>query len=170
MRSGRPKRPGSAGSAKKISGELSRAADALLTASRPSRRGSTVWVSSGTAKGTCWMDPKDEATAAESVLDSRGRPAAAELVLGPMLRYAGTKSASFWLETNRPCEVEILGRRDRTFCVEGHHYALLLVDDLQPASLIDYDVRLDGRVVWPPDDGRPGPVVHTRRGEREVRL
>ena len=116
------------------------------------------------------MDLKDEATAAESVLDSRGRPAAAELVLGPMLRYAGTKSASFWLETNRPCEVEILGRRDRTFCVEGHHYALLLVDDLQPASLIDYDVRLDGRVVWPPDDGRPGPVVHTRRGERDVRL
>ena len=87
-----------------------------------------------------------------------------------MLRYAGTKSASFWLETNRPCEVEILGRRDRTFCVEGHHYALLLVDDLQPASLTDYDVRLDGRVVWPPDDGRPGPVVHTRRGERDVRL
>ena len=116
------------------------------------------------------MDLKDEATAAESVLDSRGRPAAAELVLGPMLRYAGTKSASFWLETNRPCEVEILGHRDRTFCVEEHHYALLLVDDLQPASLIDYDVRLDGRVVWPPDDGRPGPVVHTRRGERDVRL
>jgi hypothetical protein len=116
------------------------------------------------------MDLKDEATAAESVLDSRRRPAAAELVLGPMLRYAGTKSASFWLETNRPCEVEILGRRDRTFCVEEHHYALLLVDDLQPASLIDYDVRLDGRVVWPPDDGRPGPVVHTRRGERDVRL
>jgi len=116
------------------------------------------------------MDFKDEATAAESVLDSRGRPAAAELVLGPMLRYAGTQSASFWLETNRPCEVEILGHRDRTFCVEGHHYALLLVDDLQPASLIDYDVRLDGRMVWPPDDGRPGPVVHTRRGEREVRL
>jgi hypothetical protein len=116
------------------------------------------------------MDLKDEATAAESVLDSRGRPAAAELVLGPMLRYAGTQSASFWLETNRPCEVEILGHRDRTFCVERHHYALLLVEDLQPASLIDYDVRLDGQVVWPPDDGRPGPVVHTRRGEREVRL
>jgi hypothetical protein len=87
-----------------------------------------------------------------------------------MLRYAGTKSATLWLETNRPCEVEILGHHDRTFCVEGHHYALLLLDDLQPSSLIDYDVRLDGQVVWPPDDGRPKPVVHTRRGEREVRL
>src|SRR3954447_16904040 len=125
---------------------------------------------SGAAKADRGMDLKDEATAGESVLDSRGRAAAAELVLGPMLRYAGTKSASFWLEANRPCEVEILGHRDRTFCVEGHHYALLLVDDLRPASLIAYDVRLDGRVAWPPDDGRPGPVVHTRRGEREVRL
>ena len=116
------------------------------------------------------MDLKDEATAGESVLCSAGRPAAAELVLGPMLRYAGTKSATFWLEANRPCEVEILSHRERTFCVEGHHYALLLLDDLPPSSLIDYDVRLDGRMVWPPDDGRPGPVVHTRRGEREVRL
>ena len=96
--------------------------------------------------------------------------AAAELVLGPLLRYAGTRSATFWLETNRACEVEILDHRDRTFSVEGHHYALLLVDDLQPSSLTDYDVRIDGRVVWPPDDGRPGPVVHTRRGERQVRL
>jgi hypothetical protein len=63
------------------------------------------------------MDLIDEAIAAESVLRSTGRPPGAELVLGPMLRYAGTKSATFWLETNRPCEVEILGRRDRTFCV-----------------------------------------------------
>jgi len=103
------------------------------------------------------MDLADEATDAE-------------LVLGPMLRYAGTNSATFWVETDRPCEVEILGHREPTFCVEGHHYALLLLEDLQPASLIEYDVRLDGRVVWPPDDGRPRPVVHTRRGEPEVRL
>jgi hypothetical protein len=116
------------------------------------------------------MDLTNETTAAESVRGSTRRPATAELVLGPLLRYAGTKSATFWLETSAPCEVEVLGHRDSTFCVEGHHYALLLVDDLDPASLIEYDVRLDGRVVWPPDDGRPAPVVHTRRGEREVRL
>src|SRR5262249_47551411 len=66
------------------------------------------------------------------------------LVLGPMLRYAGTKSASFWVETNAPCEVEILGHRVSTFSVEGHHYALLLVSDLTPASVTPYDVRLDG--------------------------
>ena len=55
-----------------------------------------------------------------------------ELVLGPLLRYAGTESATFWVETSAPCEVEILGKRTRTFTVEGHHYALLLVDDLEP--------------------------------------
>ena len=32
------------------------------------------------------------------------------LVLGPLLRYAGTESATFWVETSAPCEVEILGR------------------------------------------------------------
>ena len=93
-----------------------------------------------------------------------------ELVLGPLLRYAGTESASFWVETSAPCEVEILGHRTRTFTVEGHHYALLLVDDLEPASVTPYEVRLDGAVVWPPDDGRPRPVVRTRDHERRVRL
>src|SRR5262245_25241347 len=92
------------------------------------------------------------------------------LVLGPLLRYAGTESATFWVETGAPCEVEILGRREPTFTVEGHHYALLLVDDLEPASVTPYDVRLDGELVWPPTDGRPQPVVHTRNDEPRVRL
>jgi PhoD-like phosphatase len=87
-----------------------------------------------------------------------------------MLRYAGTESATFWVETSTPCDVEILGRRTSTFAVEGHHYALLLVDDLTPGSVTPYDVRLDGEVVWPPDDGRPQPVVHTRDNERRARL
>ncbi len=94
----------------------------------------------------------------------------AELVLGPLLRYAGTESATFWVETSEPCEVEVLGHRSRTFAVEGHHFALLLVEELQPASVVPYDVRLDGRRVWPPDDGRPAPAVHTRSNERSVRL
>jgi hypothetical protein len=94
----------------------------------------------------------------------------AELVLGPLLRYAGTESATFWVEASAPCEVEILGRRASTFAVEGHHYALLLVDDLTPGSVTPYDVRLDGRIVWPPADGRPQPVVRTRENERRVRL
>ena len=91
-------------------------------------------------------------------------------MLGPLLRYAGTKSASFWVETSEACEVEVLGHRSRTFAVEGHYYALVLVDDLAPSSVISYDVRLDGRRVWPPEDGRPVPAVHTRSNERRVRL
>jgi PhoD-like phosphatase len=87
-----------------------------------------------------------------------------------MLRYAGTESATFWVETSAPCDVEILGRRTSTFAVEGHHYALLLVDDLTPGSVTPYDVRLDGNVVWPPDDERPRPAVHTRHNERSARL
>jgi len=87
-----------------------------------------------------------------------------------MLRYAGSESATFWVETSAPCEVEILGRRTTTFAIDGHHYALLLVDDLTPDSVTPYDVRLDGELVWPPDDGRPQPVVHTRNNERHARL
>ncbi|MEN3343191.1 MAG: hypothetical protein V7644_2595, partial [Actinomycetota bacterium] len=70
-------------------------------------------------------------------------------MLGPLLRYAGTHSATFWVETSQPCEVEVLDHRSRTFCVEDHHFALVLVDDLPPASVIPYDVKLDGRRVWP---------------------
>jgi hypothetical protein len=87
-----------------------------------------------------------------------------------MLRYAGTESATFWVETSAPCEVEILGHRTSTFAIEGHHYALLLAGDLTPDRVTPYDVRLDGEPVWPPDDGRPQSVVHTRNNERHARL
>jgi hypothetical protein len=95
---------------------------------------------------------------------------APKLVLGPMLRYAGTESATFWVETSAACVVEILGHRTSTFAIEGHHYALLLVDDLTPGTITPYDVRLDGNHVWPPEDGRPRPVVRTRSHERRARL
>jgi hypothetical protein len=85
-----------------------------------------------------------------------------DLVLGPLLRYAGTKSATFWVETSESCEVEVLGERQQTFAVEGHHYALILVEDLTPASVIEYDVLLDGRVVWP----LPTTAGHVRRSTR----
>ena len=94
----------------------------------------------------------------------------AELMVGPLLRYAGTQSATFWVETSEACEVEVLGHRSKTFAVEGHHFALVIVDDLSPASVIAYQVRLGGRLVWPVGDGRPVPVVRTRSNERRVRL
>ena len=45
----------------------------------------------------------------------------------------------------------MLGRRARTFRVGGHHYALVVVEDLEPGSTTPYEVHLDGERVWPPE-------------------
>jgi phosphodiesterase/alkaline phosphatase D-like protein len=94
----------------------------------------------------------------------------ADLVVGPILRYVGTKTATVWAETSSATEVTVLGRCARTFQVEGHHYALVVIEDLEPGTVTSYDVRLDGRLVWPPADGRPRPAIRTREGERQARL
>ena len=73
------------------------------------------------------------------------------LVLGPLLRYTGADDATIWVETDGPCEVEVLGCREPTFRVDGHHYALVHVTGLEPAATIPYEVRLDGARVWPQD-------------------
>jgi hypothetical protein len=86
----------------------------------------------------------------------------AGLVLGPLLRYAGEDEATFWVETDGPCEVEVLGARERTFAVAGHHYALVHATGLAPAATLPYEVRLDGERAWPePDSGFPPSVVRT---------
>ena len=36
----------------------------------------------------------------------------AKLVLGPLLRYVGETEAVVWVETDEPCEVEILGHSE----------------------------------------------------------
>jgi hypothetical protein len=69
--------------------------------------------------------------------------------VGPVLRYVGETEATIWVETDVPCEVEILGHRTRTWQVEGHHYALLHIDGLEPGSSTEYAVALDGETVWP---------------------
>jgi hypothetical protein len=73
----------------------------------------------------------------------------AEILLGPMLRYVSSRAATVWLETDRACTVEILGSQTSTFCVAGHHYALVVVEDLEPGTSTEYRVTLDGRVCWP---------------------
>jgi hypothetical protein len=84
-----------------------------------------------------------------------------KLVLGPMVRYVGETEAVIWLETDEACEVEVLGTRDRTFCVCGHHYALVCCEGLEPGSWHEYEVHLDGRRVWPCDDEFPPSCFHT---------
>lgn len=66
-----------------------------------------------------------------------------DLVLGPLLRYIDETQATVWVETDGPCEVEILGRRARTFHVEGHHYAIVPITDLEPGGTYEYEVSLD---------------------------
>jgi hypothetical protein len=74
------------------------------------------------------------------------------LIIGPLLRHVGESEAIFWVETNEPCEVEILGTLEPTFRVCGHHYALVCVGDLEPGSWHEYEVLLDGVPVWPEAD------------------
>jgi phosphodiesterase/alkaline phosphatase D-like protein len=95
---------------------------------------------------------------------------AASLVVGPLLRYAGESDATVWVETDAACTVEVLGCRDATFCVHGHHYALVHVTGLEPGATTPYEVRLDSERVWPQADSTFGPsVIRTpRAGEPTV--
>ncbi len=74
------------------------------------------------------------------------------LVLGPMLRHVGDQDATFWVETDAPCEVEVLGSSERTWTVHGHHYAIVIATGLEPGTWHEYEVRLDGEKVWPEED------------------
>jgi hypothetical protein len=95
----------------------------------------------------------------------------ARLVLGPLQRYAGETEATVWVETDAPCEVEVLDCRERTFCVEGHHYALVHCTGLEPASTTPYEVRLDGEKVWPEADERfPPSVIRTHGHDGPFRI
>jgi len=88
------------------------------------------------------------------------------LLLGPMLRHVDTTTATVWVETatNATVEVRSHGRSAsaRTFSVEGHHYALVLLDGLEPATEDTYEVAIGGDTVWPlPDNHRPKPIIRT---------
>ena len=95
----------------------------------------------------------------------------AELIVGPLLRYLSEREATVWVETDAPCEVEVLGRRERTFHVEGHHYALVPIEGLEPGSVTEYEVALDGERRWPePGSDFPPSVIRTLGHGGLVRL
>jgi hypothetical protein len=91
------------------------------------------------------------------------------LVIGPLLRYVGATEATVWVETDTPCEVRVLDTAERTFTVAGHHYALLVLDGLEPGTRIDYGVQLDGERAWP-SEGEPGGVIRTRGTDERLTL
>jgi len=89
-----------------------------------------------------------------------------ELVLGPLLRFVGETCAVFWVETDSECEVEVLGSSARTFCVEGHHYAIVRAEGLESGTRHEYEVTLDGESAWPlPDAEFPPSQFRTQGGE-----
>ncbi|WP_018505722.1 DUF7800 domain-containing protein [Parafrankia discariae] len=133
----------------------------------------------------------------------------ASLLLGPMHRYADDRHVSVWVETDEPCTVEVrsspgfnagLGSGPEaeagpppgpraaapTFAVAGHHYALVVVDGLEPGTVYPYEVWLtpasgpstdptgepsaDPAVcVWP-EPGSPPSLLRPVGGGRPVRL
>ena len=81
------------------------------------------------------------------------------------------REATVWVETDRECLVEILGRQARTFEVAGHHYGLVVLDGLTPGSEQEYTVALDGIVRWPmAGSGLPPSVLRTLDAGRLARL
>jgi PhoD-like phosphatase len=102
----------------------------------------------------------------------------AELVLGPVLRYVGETEATVWVETDAPCEVELRAARgpafranEETFCVAGHHYALVVATGLDPGTTYEYEVALDGESRWPPPASEfPPSAIRTFAGMGPVRI
>ena len=95
----------------------------------------------------------------------------ARLLLGPLLRHVGETDATIWVETDGPCEVEVLGHTTRTFHVAGHHYAILIVEGLEPRGVTPYEVTLDGDRVWPdPESPFPPSVIRTVTSDHGLKV
>ena len=93
---------------------------------------------------------------------------APRLVLGPLLRHVGFSDATLWVVAVLVGEES---HRSHTFAVEDHHYALVLITDLEPGSAYEYAVTLDGERVWPEEgDPFPPPVIRTIAPDDRVTL
>lgn len=94
----------------------------------------------------------------------------ANLLIGPMLRYVSDAEATIWLETDAPCEVEVLGHRTATFQVNGRHYAIVAIIGLAAGCSVEYEVRLDGVRCWPAAGGWPSSLIRTLPAAGPLRL
>ena len=94
-----------------------------------------------------------------------------QLVLGPVLRYVDETEATVWVETDGPCEVEVLGCTAKTFQVAGHHYSLVHVTGLSAGGSVEYEVGLDGERRWP-EEGSPFPPsrIQTPSADHEAKM
>ncbi len=95
----------------------------------------------------------------------------AKILIGPLLRYVSRDAATIWVETDEPCDVRVLDTVTSTFSVWGHHYALVVLRGLEPASCIPYDVSLDGVLRWPaPGSAYPASAIRTLGGDESIRV
>jgi hypothetical protein len=97
------------------------------------------------------------------------------LLLGPMMRYVDETSASIWVETLNAAEVTVRGGANvwtaRTFAVHDHHYALVEVTGLEPATVTPYTLEIDGTPVWPdPESDLPPSKIATLAPGKPLRL
>jgi hypothetical protein len=100
---------------------------------------------------------------------------AVSLRVGPLLRYTDETRATVWVETEGPGEVDVrvAGRSHtaRTWSVHGHHFALVRIEDLTPASTNEYSVHVDDQQVWPlADSAFPPSVIRTADPDAPFRL
>lgn len=98
-----------------------------------------------------------------------------QLVLGPLVRHVGERTASVWVETDAQARVRVRAAGGawtaRTFVVHDRHYALVQVDGLEPGTVADYTVELDEQEVWPlPDSPYPPSRLATLDRDRPTRL
>ncbi len=95
-----------------------------------------------------------------------GHDAQSPLVLGPLLRYVDETSATIWVEADQDATVRVraFGRSwaSRTFSAHGHHYALVVLDGLDPGASSDYEVEIDDATVWPEPEPRFGGLPPSR--------
>ncbi len=95
----------------------------------------------------------------------------ADLLLGPLLRFVSETEATIWVETDEACTVSVLDAAAPTWEVAGHHYALVIVDGLEPSSTTTYEVELDGERRWPlPDSTLPPSSIRTLPAKGPLRL
>ncbi len=91
--------------------------------------------------------------------------------MGPLLRHIGRTDATIWVETDEPCRVGVLGRAADTFEVEGHHFAIVCLEGLDPGVEHRYEVHLDGVRAWPPEGyDFPAPRIRLIRDDGALRL
>ncbi len=101
----------------------------------------------------------------------------ATLLIGPVLRRVVGTSATIWVETSSPALVRVTAAggatgQSATFSAYGHHYALVVVDGLEPGQDHPYEVFVDDRRAWPESGTtQPPSVIRTRAdGDGAVRL